>query len=340
MAYYLRLKNTQQRPSLRQQIIQLDPLGTLVFLPGVVCFLIALQWGGVQYPWNNGRIIALFVIAAVLILTFIGLQIRGQENATVPPRIIKQRSVAAGTIFATCTGGVLVTLLYWIAIWFQAVKGTTAVKSGIDTIPMVLSLTLASIFSGGIVRRTGYYVPPMYLGVICMSTGAGLMTTFSPQTPTGKWIGYQILFGFGIGVSMQQPSLAAQNSLDRTDIATGVSLMFFGQSFGGAIFNSVAQALFNSHLSSHLRGIPGVDVGSITHIGATELNRIVPAEHLGQVVQAYNGALKNVFILVTVVSAFAIVPALLVEFKRLKPKMKPGEGPSPGDEQEKKSAGS
>ncbi len=328
MAYYLHLEKIQQRPSLRQQIIQLDPLGTLVFFPGVVCFLVALQWGGVQYAWSNGRIIALFVMAGVLIITFIGLQIWGQENATVPPRIIKQRSVAAGTVFATCTGGVLVTLLYWIAIWFQTVKGTSAVRSGINTIPMVLSLTVASLGSGVIVKRTGYYVPPMYLGVICMSIGAGLMTTFNPETDTGKWIGYQILFGFGIGVSMQQPSLAAQNSLDRTDISTGVSLMFFGQSLGGAIFNSIAQALFNSYLTAHLRNVAGVDVSSITHIGATELKHIVPAESLGAVIQAYNGALNHVFILITVVSTFAIIPALLVEFKKLKPRPKPGQGPS------------
>lgn len=323
----MRLENIQQRPSPLQQIIQLDPLGTLVFLPGVVCFLIALQWGGVQYVWSNGRIIAPFVVAGVLIIAFIGLQIWGQENATVPPRIIKQRSVAAGAVFTTCTGGALVTLLYWIAIWFQAVKGTSAVRSGINTIPMVLSLTIASLGSGIIVRRTGYYVPPMYLGVICMSVGAGLMTTFKPETDTGKWIGYQILFGFGIGVSMQQPSLAAQNSLDRTDIATGVSLMFFGQSLGGAIFNSIAQALFNSYLTSHLRNFAGVEVSSITHIGVTELNNIVPAESLGAVIQAYNGALNHVFVLVAVISTFAIIPALLVEFKKLQPRPEPGQGP-------------
>lgn len=334
MAYSLHVKNIEQRPSLRQQIIQLDPLGTLVFLPAMVCFLIALQWGGVQYTWSNGRIIALLVLAGVLIITFIGLQIWEQENATVPPRIIKQRSIAAGTLFSTCVGGVLITLLYWIAIWFQAVKGRSAVQSGINTIPMVLSLTVAAILSGGIVRRTGYYVPPMYLGVALMSIGAGLMTTFEPQTSSGKWIGYQILFGFGIGVSMQQPSLAAQNTLDRTDIATGVSLMFFGQSLGGAIFNSIAQALFNGYLSSHLRNVPGVDVQSVTKIGATELINAVPPESLGMVIQAYNSALKHVFILVTAIAAFSIVPTLLMEFKKLKQMPKPGEGSSGKKEEE------
>lgn len=329
MAYYLHVKSTERRPSLRQQIIQLDPLGTLVFLPGVVCFLIALQWGGIEYAWRNGRIIALLVLAGLLLIIFIGLQIWGQENATVPPRIIKQRSIAAGTVFSTCVGGVLVTLLYWIAIWFQAVKGTSAVKSGVNTIPMVLSLTVAAILSGGVVRRTGYYVPPMYLGVILMSIGAGLMTTFQPQTSSAEWIGYQILFGSGIGVSMQQASLAAQNILDRTDIAMGVSLMFFGQSLGGAVFNSIAQALFNGHLTSRLRGVEGVhDINSVSKSGATELVHAVPSESLPAVIQAYNSALRHVFILVTAVAAFAIVPTLLMEFKKLKQPPPPPKQPS------------
>lgn len=251
----------------------------------------------------------------------------------MPPRIIKQRSIAAGTLFSTFIGGVLVTLLYWIAIWFQAVKGTSAVRSGINTIPMVLSLTVGAILSGGAVRRSGYYVPPMYIGVVLISIGAGLMTTLQADTGSSKWIGYQILFGLGIGVSMQQSSLTAQNTLDQTDIATGVSLMFFGQSLGGAVFNSIAQALFNGHLTSRLRHVTGVDVDSVTKIGATELVDTVPAESLGMVIDAYNGALRHVFILVTAIAAFAILPALLMPFKQLKKDSKPGEAPPPMKEE-------
>ncbi len=40
---------SKNKDTLRQQIIKLDPLGTLVFLPGIVCLLLALQWGGAEY---------------------------------------------------------------------------------------------------------------------------------------------------------------------------------------------------------------------------------------------------------------------------------------------------
>jgi hypothetical protein len=45
-----------------QQLRQLDLEGTALFIPGIVCLLIALQLGGTKYPWNSGRIIALFVV--------------------------------------------------------------------------------------------------------------------------------------------------------------------------------------------------------------------------------------------------------------------------------------
>jgi hypothetical protein len=78
----------------KARILQLDPVGTLLFMPGIICLLLALQWGGTKYPWNNARIIALFVVFAVLILIFIVVQIHNKDNATVPPRILSQRSMA------------------------------------------------------------------------------------------------------------------------------------------------------------------------------------------------------------------------------------------------------
>ena len=83
----------------------MDPLGTAIFLPAIVCVLLALQWGGTKYEWGNARIIALFVVFGLLTLAFGAIQVWKGENATLPPRIITQRTVAASAWFATCLGG-------------------------------------------------------------------------------------------------------------------------------------------------------------------------------------------------------------------------------------------
>jgi MFS family permease len=75
---------------------QLDPVGTVVFMPAIICLLIALQCGGTKYSWKDARIIALLVVFGVLIILFVVVQVKGGENATTPAHIISQRSIAFG----------------------------------------------------------------------------------------------------------------------------------------------------------------------------------------------------------------------------------------------------
>ena len=87
-----------------ERLKHFDLWGTLVFLPAIICLLLALQWGGSKYAWKNGRIIALFVIFGILIIPFIIIQFIVGDKATLPPRIVKQRSVAFATWYAFSMG--------------------------------------------------------------------------------------------------------------------------------------------------------------------------------------------------------------------------------------------
>jgi len=155
----------------------------------VVCLLLALQWGGSKYPWNSGRIIALLVVFGVLCITFIGIQFWKKDHATVPPRILKQRTVAAGAWFGACVGSAFFVFVYFLPVWFQAIKGVSATKSGIMNLPMILALVISSIVAGGLVTDFGYYTPFCIAASIIMAIGAGLLSTFEVDTGSAKWIG-------------------------------------------------------------------------------------------------------------------------------------------------------
>jgi hypothetical protein len=297
---------------------RLDPIGTIVFLPGIICLLLALQWGGSTYRWSDTRVIALFVLAGGLLLAFTGIQIWRKDNATVPPRIITQRSIACGVAYSMSAGGAMITLIYYLPLWFQAVKGADAVQSGIDNLPFVLSLVVAAITSGYIITKIGYYTPFMLMCSVFMSIGAGLITTLQIDTSSAKWIGYQIIFGSGLGMGMQQSSLAAQAVLTREDISTGVSLMFFGQSLGGAIFVCISQSVFTNDLVSSLSRIPGVDASLVLRTGATELWNVISKQNLPLVLTSYNMALSKAFTVALAVACFSILPALGMEWKSVK----------------------
>jgi hypothetical protein len=98
-------------------IKRLDPLGMAFFLPGLVCLLLALQWGGSTYNWNDWRIIMMLVLFGVLIICFAAMQILMPNTATVPPKIITQRSVYCGATFNFFIAGAMLIMVYYVPVW-------------------------------------------------------------------------------------------------------------------------------------------------------------------------------------------------------------------------------
>lgn len=302
----------------KEMVQRLDPLGTICFLPCIVCLLLALQWGGVTYEWSNARIIVLLVLFGVLLIAFILIQWKNGENATVPSHIFLNRSILAGTWFSAFNGAAMQVMFYYLPIWFQAIKGASAVKSGIMSLPMVLGLVIASMMSGILTKRIGYYTPWMFVSSVLMPIGAGMITTFTPSTSHSAWIGYQALFGLGVGFGAQQPSVAAQTVLSRKDVATGASVTKFAQMLGGAVFLSVGNNLFDSRLARDFANIPDLALGPVVNIGATDLRNMVPTDSLSQVLIAYNDALRVTFYTATALACVTIFGALAMEWKSVK----------------------
>jgi hypothetical protein len=303
----------------KEKLLQLDPLGTFFLLPCLVCLLLALQWGGSSLSWSNGKIIALLVLFGILSLAFITVQIKTQTTAQIPARIVKNRSMLAGGFFVFVVAGSMMNMVYFIPIWFQAVKGVSAEGSGIRTIPLVMSLVLGTITAGAATSRIGYYTQFAYLSAIVMPIGAGLVSTWQVDTGHSKWIGYQVLYGYALGMGMQQAQLAAQTVLRRVDVPAGLAVIVFMQTMGGAIFISVGQNILTSNLVGGItRLVEGVDPGMIVNTGATNLKNLVPAEQLPAVLEMYNHALRQVFLISAGLSAAAILGALGLEWKSVK----------------------
>ena len=210
------------------------------------------------------------------------------------------------------------TMVYYLPIWFQAIKGASPVHSGIMNLPVLLSLVVASMATGVLVKRIGYYTPSMIASSVVMPIGLGLLTTFTPETGHAKWIGYQVLFGFGLGMGMQQASMAAQTVLARKDVPTGVSLNFFAQQLGGSIFVSIGQNVLVNKLVPALSGIPKFDPAVVVNTGATEIHTVVPPQYLELVKAAYNNAVTDVFDVALVLGCLTIFGSLAMEWRSIK----------------------
>jgi hypothetical protein len=91
----------------------------VLFFGGIICLLLALQWGGTAYDWGNARIIVLLIISVLAFIAFIAVQIWKQDRATVPPRVIKNRSVWACCVFSACLGASFFVIIFYVS-WILA----------------------------------------------------------------------------------------------------------------------------------------------------------------------------------------------------------------------------
>ncbi|KAK7751424.1 hypothetical protein SLS62_006680 [Diatrype stigma] len=321
----------QKKPkdeTILQRIKHLDPLGTLALMPAVICLLLALQWGGTAYAWSDGRIVALLAVSGTLTLAFALLQHLQQEDATVPPRIIQNRTVWASGAYSFCLGGSFFVMCYYIPIWFQAVQGVSAVNSGLRNLPMLISVVVASAAAGAAVSALGHYAPFMIAGTAAMAAGAGLVAARfdGRSTPAAAWIGYQLLFGAGVGLGMQQPLMAVQTVLALPDVPTGTSVVNFLQTLGGTLFVSAAQAVFARRLArAGLLGDPAaaavVLVSDGTGSGSGGGGDVVPGEDgvtVPEVVAAYNDALAGAFLVAAGLAAATVFGSLAVEWRSVR----------------------
>ena len=231
------------------------------------------------------------------------------------------RSIACGGWFAFCLGASFFVFIYYIPIWFQAIKGTTAVESGIRNLPMILGLVIVSIIAGIAITLLGYYTPFMIISSVLMAIGAGLLSTFRVDTGHSKWIGYQALYGLGVGFGMQQPLIAAQTVCSLEDVPTATAIINFTLTLGGALFVSVGQNIFTNRLLSNLaEKVPAVDPDIVLQIGATSLRTAVDRVQLPGVLSAYNDALDQTFYVALAMACFSLVGSLGMEWKSVKGK--------------------
>ncbi|KAI8272718.1 Efflux pump mlcE [Colletotrichum sp. SAR11_57] len=274
----------------------MDLIGFALFAPAVIMLLLAFSWGGGRYAWSSATIIGLICGGFAMTGVFSVWAWYHQEKALIPPSVFRKKVVFCGCAVAFLQVGAFATLGDYLPLWFQSVKGATPTTSGLNILPTMITQLLATGFCALCFNKLGYAPLWAQTGNVLAGLGSGLMTTFNPSTPTGQWIGYQILVGIGRGFVIQIPPIALQNTLQNEELATGTALLIFFQYFGSSVFLCVSKTAFLNRLIPALQEhVPDVDPQAIINAGATDLENIVDGSEYNALIQAYSDALVTTF---------------------------------------------
>ncbi|KAI0879817.1 MFS general substrate transporter [Annulohypoxylon maeteangense] len=310
---------SEVQTSLLQRVLDIDFVGFVFFAAASLMLLIGLQWGGTEYPWNSSTVIGLMCGGAATfgVLGF-WFAYKG-EAALLPPRLLRNRINTMITITSFVQSGGSINALYWLPVWFQAIQGADALRSGVMILPLILSQLVASVVCGALVQKTGYYLPEVIGGNALVAIGAGLTSTFTPTTPLGNIIGYQILMGAGRGFVLQLLVTAIQANCPREDASIATGYAMFSQLLGGAIFSAVGKSIFTSSIPTALQKFaPDIDANLVINSGVTEISKVVPSDKLAGTLLAYNQAINHVFYLQIAAAGCAFLSGWGMGWKNLK----------------------
>ena len=263
-------------------------------------------------------------------------------RATIPIRILSQRTVAISCAFNVLMSMAHNTHIYYLAFYFQAVLGTNAVTSGVRCLAYGIPCSVAIIITGACISSKGHYVPFMWLGTSIFIAGCVLLRTLDINSTTAEWAGYQVLSGLGIGLAEQVPFIAVQVVLPDADMPTACALVVFSRCLGGAVGLSVASNLFSGELLQRLDEVLGeglglgkgqiaVDVSAIQAAGVSDLAGAVPPDALTFVRSAFGHGISKAFIMPIAVAGISLILSFGMQRRWIPDdRVRPAEEDTPG----------
>ncbi|EXL64750.1 hypothetical protein FOPG_18996 [Fusarium oxysporum f. sp. conglutinans race 2 54008] len=300
---------------------KLDLTGFFIFAPCTIMFLLALQCGGVDFPWDSVTIIGLFCGSGVTLLIFMYWENRAGYSAMIPFPVIRQREVWMSCLVILFLFSTVFVTSFYFPIYFQSVKGVSPLMSGVAILPIILSQLAFAVISGVLAQKSGYYMPFAVISAVMLTVGNGLLSTLGPHTPTAKWAGYQIMVGSARGMGMQMPIIAVQSNTATEITSIAIAMLVFSQTFGGAITITIADIIFKNKVKAELmERLPHSDADSIINAGATAIRHIVSEENVSSVVAAYAKSVNVTFYLAIAASGAMFLTSWGIGWKDIRKK--------------------
>lgn len=184
-------------------------------------------------------------------------------------RLFNHRTNACCYLMCFCHGFVFISGCYFLPLYFQAVRGTTPLLSGVYVLPYLLSLCLCSGGTGVTISRTGRYQEIIWASVCVMALGSGLFVLFDRTTGWAKLIVFQLIAGTGSGPLFQSPLIAIHSTIEPQDVATATATFSFLRTLGTSLAVSLGLIVFQNGMAQQAD-----DPALLRRIGAEATRRI------------------------------------------------------------------
>jgi hypothetical protein len=312
------LKLNQKHSSFLTKLREVDWVGMTLFLASTTGFLIPVTWGGVQYPWDSWRTLVPLTICGVGMVGFVLQQELLAPNPLIRTSVFKNMSAAILFTETIIHGIILWSILYYMPLYYQAVKGMEPILTGVAMFPWTFTVAPASVATGIAIAVTGKYRWANRGGWFLTTLGIGLLLLLKVNTTTVSWVFLQLVGGIGTGILFPAMALAVQASATAKDQAYAANMFSFFRAFGQTLGVAIGGVVFQNQMKRKMLTFPlladAANEYSKDAAGLVEIIKEMPAGDMReQLKESYTDALRYIWIVMLAFSAVALIGSWFIK---------------------------
>jgi EmrB/QacA subfamily drug resistance transporter len=229
---------------------QFDFIGVALFAGFIAPLLLGLEQAQ-RFDFSALPLaLALFALAG---LSFVLLlrQERRVKSPLLPIALLRQSAIWRTDGMAVCVGATLVSLITFLPIYLQVVRGTDPARTGFLLLPLTALIAVGSMFTGRMISKTGRtaILPSIGLPIVACSIAA--LAIFAPRLSLA-----QLPFLFGLialtnGTAMPVVQTTVQFLAGPKQLGAAAASVQFSRSIGAAIGTAVVGAVLFGTLAAH-----------------------------------------------------------------------------------------
>ncbi|KAI1652987.1 putative MFS transporter [Daldinia decipiens] len=312
------LKQAQVPGHIVEKLKRFDWLGSVLFSVSSACFLFGITTGGVAFPWTSYQALLPLVIGFLGMICFVYWEFCFATDPIVDRRIFATWTAISAYIQTMLHGLILYAAIYFLTLFYQAVKLYSPVTSAIALLPETIGLSLSSIAVGALIGMTKKYRWALWGGWVLTTAGSGLLYLLGASTTVTQWVFLNIPFGIGVGMLFTAEILAIQAATKPELNGKAAGFFSFIRIFGQALGVAISGVIFQNSLKQKLLRIPGL--ASLADEYSRDATAIVALIHdmadgdtKTRMIQAFSDALSSIWLSLIAFSTMGLLLSLTVK---------------------------
>ncbi|KAI8948817.1 MFS general substrate transporter [Xylaria longipes] len=326
--FYFPRHGVHRHEKILPRIKNLDWLGAILNAATYALFIVSATYAGAIWPWNSGKVIALWVVTGVTIVLFALQQwtafLTTKEDRIYPVWCLKSRSLVTLYLGTAGSSAVLNCNIYYLPLYFEFAKGDGPIAVAARLLPFIFLMIFGALLSGALIPKLNLYAAWYVISGAVALIGSVLLFRISVATPASSIYGFEVLVGLGCGLTFQaaysialvlSPAEKAVSVLGFINVAQlgagALSLATAGSVFQNIGFDALQSALDGrGYSSTEIREALGGGYSSIISDSTPEVRAIA--------LEAIGNTLAKVFGISLAGAATVLAAGLLMRWEKVK----------------------